>query len=130
MASYFYGDAFQQVIDENDYRNPEFVDTWEMRDEYLFDKAHTTFSELIKGDKPFFSLVFTSGYHDSFEFPDGKIKLFDRERQTRDNAAKYADYALGYFFSPAKNQSTGKNGFSDDCRSRLSYRRLHRLPKS
>lgn len=105
MASYFYGNGFQQIIDEKDYKNPKFVATWGASDEDLFDKANETFTELAKGDKPFFSLVFTSSNHDPFEFPDGKIELFDKEKQTRNNAAKYADYALGYFFELAKKSN-------------------------
>lgn len=109
MASYFYGNGFETIIDEKDYKNPKFVATWGMSDEDLFDKAHETFSELAKQDKPFFSLVFTSSNHDPFEFPDGKIELFDKEKQTRNNAAKYADYALGYFFKQAKVSDYWKN---------------------
>ncbi|MDO4431491.1 MAG: LTA synthase family protein [Lonepinella koalarum] len=109
MASYFYGNGFETIIDEKDYKNPKFVATWGISDEDLFDKAHETFSELAKQDKPFFSLVFTSSNHDPFEFPDGKIELFDKEKQTRNNAAKYADYALGYFFKQAKSSDYWQN---------------------
>lgn len=109
MASYFYGNGFQKIIDEKDYSHPKFVATWGMSDEDLFDKAHETFSKLANGTQPFFSLVFTSSNHDPFEFPDGKIELFDKEKQTRNNAAKYADYALGYFFKLAKNSNYWKD---------------------
>lgn len=109
MASYFYGNGFQQIIDEKEYQNPKFVSTWGMSDEDLFDKAHSTFNELAKTGNPFFSLVFTSSNHDPFEFPDGKIELFDAEKQTRNNAAKYADYALGYFFKQAKQSDYWKD---------------------
>ncbi|MDG6332772.1 LTA synthase family protein [Glaesserella parasuis] len=109
MASYFYGNGFETIIDEKDYKNPKFVSTWGMSDEDLFDKAHEIFTELAKGDKPFFSLVFTSSNHDPFEFPDGKIEWFDKEKQTRNNAAKYADYALGYFFKLAKQSNYWKD---------------------
>lgn len=109
MASYFYGNGFQTIIDEKDYTNPKFVSTWGMSDEDLFDKANQTFTELAKSEKPFFSLVFTSSNHDPFEFPDGKIELFDKEKQTRNNAAKYADYALGYFFKLAKQSNYWQN---------------------
>ncbi|QIM62939.1 hypothetical protein A1D29_06350 [Pasteurellaceae bacterium Orientalotternb1] len=109
MASYFYGNGFQTIIDEKDYKNPKFQGTWGMSDEDLFDKAHETFTELAKGDHPFFSLVFTSSHHDPFEFPDGKIELFDKDKQTRNNAAKYADYALGHFFKLAQNSNYWKD---------------------
>lgn len=109
MASYFYGNGFQTIIDEKDYKNPKFQGTWGMSDEDLFDKANDTFTELAKGNQPFFSLVFTSSHHDPFEFPDGKIELFDKDKQTRNNAAKYADYALGYFFKLAQHSNYWKD---------------------
>lgn len=109
MASFFYGNGFQQIIDEKDYKNPKFVATWGMSDEDLFDKANETFTQLHKEGKPFFSLVFSSSNHDPFEFPDGKIELYEQPKQTRNNAAKYADYALGYFFELAKKSDYWKD---------------------
>lgn len=103
MASFFYGNGFQTIIDEKDYKNPKFQATWGMSDEDLFDKAHETFTTLQQTGKPFFSLVFTSSNHDPFEFPDNRIELYEQPKQTRNNAAKYADYALGHFFNLAKN---------------------------
>ncbi|QLB21378.1 hypothetical protein A6B43_07505 [Vespertiliibacter pulmonis] len=109
MASYFYGNGFQTIIDEQDYKNPKFVGTWGVSDEDLFDKANETFTEFAKSDQPFFSLVFTSSNHDPFDYPDGKIELFEQDKKTRNNAAKYADYALGYFFKLAKNSTYWKD---------------------
>ncbi|WP_101774404.1 LTA synthase family protein [Pasteurella oralis] len=105
MASFFYGNGFQQIIDEKDYVNPKFQATWGMSDEDLFDKAHETFTKLHNEGKPFFSLVFSSSNHDPFEFPDGKIELYEQPKQTRKNAAKYADYAIGHFFRLAKQSN-------------------------
>lgn len=109
MASFFYGNGFQYIVDQNDYVNPKFVATWGMSDEDLFDKADETFKKLHQEGKPFFSLVFTSSNHDPFEFPDGKIELYEQPKQTRNNAAKYADYALGYFFDLAKQSDYRKD---------------------
>lgn len=80
-----------------------------MSDEDLFDKADETFKALHKEGKPFFSLVFTSSNHDPFEFPEGKIELYDQPQGTRNNAAKYADYALGHFFKLAKQADYWKD---------------------
>ncbi|HGO5854486.1 TPA: LTA synthase family protein [Mannheimia haemolytica] len=102
MASFFYGNGFEQIIDEKDYKNPKFTATWGVSDEDLFDKANETFNQLHQSGKPFFSLVFSSSNHDPFEFPDGKIELYEQPKQTRHNAAKYADYAIGHFFELAK----------------------------
>lgn len=72
-----------------------------MSDEDLFARAHAEFAKLHAAGKPFFGLVFTSSNHDPFEFPDGRIDLYAQPKATRDNAAKYADYALGRFFDAA-----------------------------
>ncbi len=109
MASFFYGNGFKTIIDEKDYSNPDFIGTWGVSDEDLFKKADSLFKQWNKQDKPFFSLVFSSSNHDPFEFPDGKIALYDKEKQTRNNAAKYADYAIGQFFKLAKNSDYWKN---------------------
>ena len=67
------------------------------------------FREWTAAGTPFYSLVFTSSHHDPFEFPDGRIELYDAEKQTRNNAAKYADHALGKFFEVAKNSDYWKD---------------------
>ncbi|VEJ10153.1 LTA synthase family protein [Actinobacillus delphinicola] len=109
MATFFYNNGIDTIIDQNDYKNPKFVGTWGVSDEDLFDRANATFTKLAKEGKPFFSLVFSSSNHDPFEYPDGKIKLYDKEKATRNNAAKYADYAIGQFFKMAKNSDYWKN---------------------
>ena len=75
----------------------------------LFDKANETFTQLQNEGKPFFSLVFSSSNHDPFEFPDGKIELYEQPKATRNNSAKYADYAIGYFFKLAKQSNYWKD---------------------
>lgn len=102
MANFFLGNGFSEIVDENNYENPSFTGSWGVCDEDLFAMADKKFRRWHAEGKPFFSLVFTSSHHDPFEFPDGKIDLYDPEKQTRNNAAKYADYALGQFFESAK----------------------------
>lgn len=50
-------------------------------------------------------MVFTSSNHSPYEFPDNKIELYDNEKNTRNNAVKYADFALGKFFNKAKTSN-------------------------
>ena len=109
MATFFYGNGFKTIIDQQDYKNPKFTATWGVSDEDLFDKANETFTALQKEGKPFFSLVFSSSNHDPFEFPDGKIELYEQPKQTRNNSAKYADYAIGHFFKLAKASNYWKD---------------------
>ncbi|MDO4626871.1 MAG: LTA synthase family protein [Pasteurellaceae bacterium] len=105
MASFFYGNGFQKIVDQGDYKNPSFTATWGVSDEDLFAKANQEFSQLHNEGKPFFSLVFTSSNHDPFDFPAGKIDLYEQPQATRNNAAKYADFATGKFIEMAKQSN-------------------------
>ena len=109
MASFFYGNGFESIIDEKDYPNPSFKGTWGVSDEDLFQRADQEFRQLHRQGKPFFSLVFSSSNHDPFEFPDNKIELYEQPKATRNNAAKYADFALGEFFKQAKQADYWKD---------------------
>ena len=48
-------------------------------------------------------MVFTISNHPPFEFPDGRIDLHGKRKNTLDNAVRYADYALGKFFERAQD---------------------------
>lgn len=102
MRSFFLGNGFTTIVEQKDFKNPVFKGSWGASDEDLMSKADETFRALHKEGKPFFSLVFSSSNHDPFEFPDNRIELFEQPKQTRNNAAKYADYAIGEFFKRAK----------------------------
>jgi phosphoglycerol transferase MdoB-like AlkP superfamily enzyme len=109
MKTFFFGNGFEQIVEEKDYRNPGFVGSWGVSDEDLYNKADEEFERLSKDDKPFFSLVFTSSNHSPYEYPQGKIEQYDENYMTRNNAVKYSDYALGTFFEKAK-----KSDYWDD----------------
>lgn len=101
MGSFFSGNGVQQIVEEKDFSSPAFKSTWGVSDEDLVEKAHQTF--LSYGDKPFFSLMFSSSNHTPFEFPDDRIQLFEEPKNTVNNAIKYADYAIGKFFRLARS---------------------------
>ncbi|MCA2440666.1 MULTISPECIES: LTA synthase family protein [Vibrio] len=105
MKTFFFGNGFDQIVEEDDYNNPSFVGSWGVSDEDLYNKANEEFERLSKSDKPFFSLVFTSSNHSPYEYPKGKIEPYDSKYMTRNNAVKYSDYALGTFFEKAKKSS-------------------------
>lgn len=109
MRGFFTGNGFQQVVDRSDIKNPVFEGSWGASDEDLFNKSLERLQELHSENKPFFSLIFSSSNHEPFQFPDGRIELHDTEKQTVNNAVKYADYALGKFISEAKKQDYWKD---------------------
>lgn len=96
MRGFFLSNGFDRVIDQYDYDNPEFMGSWGVSDEDLFERA---LAEIGRDrEKPGFFLVFSSSNHPPYEFPDNRIELFDSaNKATAMNAAKYADYALGKF---------------------------------
>ncbi|MGY3857829.1 LTA synthase family protein [Aeromonas intestinalis] len=109
MRSFFLGNGFSHIVEQKDFKNPVFEGSWGASDEDLMAKADETFRALSKEGKPFFSLVFSSSNHDPFEFPDGRIDLYEQPKQTRNNAAKYADYAIGEFFKKARSSDYWKD---------------------
>ena len=100
MRRFFLNNGFQKVIDQKDFDDPRFVSTWGVSDEDLFLKAHEYLSGM--GDKPFFSLVFSSSNHKPFEIPADKVEERSGPDGPRHMAVSYADYALGRFLELAK----------------------------
>ncbi|NMH28966.1 LTA synthase family protein [Flavobacterium silvaticum] len=109
MGSFFNGNGFDRIIDEDDFdaKKSAFHGTWGWSDEDVLLKANDYFKS-VKG-KPFVSLVFSSSNHEPFEFPDNRIKLYDQKKNTVNNAMKYADYSIGKFFEAAKKEAYYKN---------------------
>ncbi len=108
MRNYFLENGMQEVIDQNDYKNPKFVASWGVSDEDLFLKAHEKFTQLKQNNENFFSVIFTSSFHDPFEIPEGKVKLpasIQTDEPRRLAAAMYADYDLGEFFKWAEKSN-------------------------
>jgi phosphoglycerol transferase MdoB-like AlkP superfamily enzyme len=109
MRGFFTGNGFQHVVDRSSIIRPVFVGTWGASDEDLFNTSLERLKQLHSENKPFFSLIFSSSNHEPFQFPDGRIELYDREKQTVNNAVKYADYAVGKFIAAAKKQDYWKD---------------------
>ena len=102
MRGFFLGNGFSTVVDQPQFKDPGFTGSWGVSDEDLFDMAHQRIAALDAADQPFFLLVFSSSNHTPFEFPDGRITLVDAEKQTVNNAVRYADFAMGKFVARAR----------------------------
>jgi phosphoglycerol transferase MdoB-like AlkP superfamily enzyme len=109
MRGFFMGNNFDQITDRKDFKNPVFVGSWGVSDEDLLNKTHDQLMAHYASGKPFFTLAFSSSNHIPFEFPDGRIKLYEQPKATEDNAVKYADYAIGQFFEKAKKSPYWKD---------------------
>ena len=107
MRGFLMNNGFDETVDQKDYDSPLFRGSWGVSDEDLFDRADGIFS--TAGERPFFGLVFTSSFHSPFEFPDDRIELHEQPKNSKLNAVKYADYALGRFFEKAKRSNYWSN---------------------
>jgi phosphoglycerol transferase MdoB-like AlkP superfamily enzyme len=107
MRSFFLGNGFEHVYDEPSFKNYAFKGTWGVSDEDLVEKADEVFR--AQGNKPFFSVILSTSNHAPFEFPDGRIELYEEPKNTVHNAMKYADFAIGRFFELAKKSDYYKN---------------------
>lgn len=102
MRGFFLANGFNDVVDQKDYKNPAFIGSWGVSDEDLLNKTHEQLMAHHASGKPFFTLAFSSSNHAPFEFPDGRIQLYEQPKSTDNNAVKYADYAIGEFFKKAQ----------------------------
>ena len=100
MRRFFANNGFDTVIDKHDFVDPVFYGSWGASDEDVFNVAHQTYLA-HNNDKPFFSVLFTTSNHTPFDYPDGRIELYNEPKATVENAVKYADYALGHYLRAA-----------------------------
>lgn len=107
MAGFLGGNGVNRIIGDSDFDRQLYHNDWGVADEDMFARAHAMFEGY--GEKPFFSLILTLSNHSPFEFPAGRIELYDQPANTRNNAAKYADYAIGRFFEQAKKSPYYQN---------------------
>lgn len=103
MKRFFLNNGFQSIIEQKDFREPDFIGPWGVSDEDLFIRAHEEYSQA--GDQPFFSLVFTTTHHKPFDIPENKVTPEEGPDGLRETAIKYADYALGKFVEMARKSN-------------------------
>ncbi len=107
MKSFFLGNGFSEVHDGPTFENIKFNGSWGASDEDLAHEAHKKF--VSHGDKPFFAIMLSTSNHSPYDYPEGRIKLYDKKKASQFNAMKYADFAIGEFFRLAKTASYYKN---------------------
>ncbi|WMN61585.1 LTA synthase family protein (plasmid) [Pseudoalteromonas xiamenensis] len=105
MKSFFLGNGFSDIVDLPKFSKTTFIGSWGACDQDLYAEAHNQFEQLSRQGKPFFSLVFNSSNHTPYEYPQGVIEQYDELPNTRNNAIKYSDKALGEFFEKAKQSA-------------------------
>ncbi len=99
------------IFEEGSYQSPR-VDVWGIADHHLFQEAIQVLKD--KTDKPFFSVIQTSGNHRPYTIPED-AKGFQRQQRETDqlhrfgfdsneeyNSFRYMDYSIGVLIEEAR----------------------------
>lgn len=97
MSSFFMGNGFDMMFDDNTIKNYNYKGTWGICDEDIFIYANKKFAQQ---KEPFFGVILTTSNHSPYEFPDNKIEV-EGKKNSLENTIRYADYSLGSFFEKA-----------------------------
>ena len=97
--------GFERVVDQDDFKKITFTTIWGVCDEDIFDNALEEFDAMHAAGKPFFTTVLTVSNHPPFTYPEGRIVENPDFLRKRENAMRYADYALGKFMRDARSHA-------------------------
>lgn len=102
MRRFFLGNGFDRVVDWSELLpGAKFSTTWGVSDEDLYAWVARKLERDAADGRPHFTLVFSTSNHPPYDFPDGRIDLYEQPKQTQNNAARYADFAVGSFLESA-----------------------------
>lgn len=105
MRRFLGGNGFE-VFEFADMKHKSFVGKWGVCDEDLF----ASINDFAKAQKePFVITALTLTSHLPFDYPSGGFEPYNTPDFTAENAAKYADMALGKFFEMAKKENYYQN---------------------
>jgi phosphoglycerol transferase MdoB-like AlkP superfamily enzyme len=108
MGSYLTANGVGRVVDQDDFPRQAFRTAWGVADEAIFDRALDEMDAMAASGRPFYTLLLTTSNHRPFLFPEEEVRR-DARLTGRENAVRYADWALGRFFDAAK-----RHAFYDD----------------
>ncbi|HPS52581.1 MAG TPA: sulfatase-like hydrolase/transferase [Phycisphaerae bacterium] len=106
MGPFFGAGGVGKMIGQEQITATQPGSSWGWPDEFIFNKALTTFDDMAKRDKRFFGIILTVSNHPPFDVPDGRVKMLplDDDANRIKNATRYADWALGRFFDEASRK--------------------------
>lgn len=101
----FFGSNNYEVIDRTALKPPDihYQNIWGVADEDLFTLSLKTFDNNYRLKKHFFSQIMTVSNHRPFTYPEGRIDI-PPEKQVREGAVKYTDYAINKFLKDASGK--------------------------
>lgn len=105
MRSWYLGNGFDEIIDQPQFDDKCFVGPWGVCDEDVVIRANEEFKKLYTKNQKFATVIFSQSNHTPFIFPYDKIELIQGvEKNSVENAVKYADFAIGRLIELAKKE--------------------------
>ncbi|HEX3129166.1 MAG TPA: LTA synthase family protein [Thermoanaerobaculia bacterium] len=108
MGGYLRANGVDRVVEQKDYSEDAFRTAWGVADESIFDRALTEMDAMHANGRPFYTLVLSVSNHRPYTFPEGEI-TWDKSLKSRENAVRYADWALGRFVRQARQHAFFKD---------------------
>ena len=106
MRNWFYGNGFNQVIEEKDFSDARFHGVWGVSDEDLVERAVREFRQMHASHTPFATVMFSSTNHVPFDYPEGRIAPLENEPvHGVKNAVRFADYAIGKLIDQSRKEA-------------------------
>jgi phosphoglycerol transferase MdoB-like AlkP superfamily enzyme len=109
IQNFALNNGFERMIDRSDFKKVTFTTIWGVCDEDLFDNVLSELDAMHDKRKPFFATVLTVSNHPPYTFPKGRIHEDPNFFQKRENAMRYADYAIGKFMRDARQHAFFNN---------------------
>jgi hypothetical protein len=104
MGGYLRRNGVERVVEQSDFPRDTFATAWGVADEAIFDRALAEMDAMAAAGRPFYSLVLTVTNHRPFAFPADHVRR-DPRLDGRQNAVRYADWALGRFMAAARRRA-------------------------
>ena len=104
MGSYMRNNGINHVVEQKGFPEDAFRTAWGVSDEAILDRALTEMDVMHAQGRPFYTLVLSVTNHRPFRFPEGRI-AWDEKLKSRENAVRYADWALGRFMRQAREHA-------------------------
>lgn len=104
MGGYLRANGIDRVVEQKDYPEDAFRTAWGVADEAIFDRALTEMDSMHAQGKPFYTLVLSVSNHRPYTFPEGEV-TWDKSLKSRENAVRYADWALARFVRQARQHA-------------------------
>src|SRR5690606_17824637 len=103
MGAYLRRNGVDRIVEQADYPPGTFATAWGVADEAIFSRAVREMDALAAGGESFYALVLSVSNHRPFRFPSGHVQP-DPALSGRENAVRYADWALGQFMDQASRR--------------------------